>query len=162
MDLLKVFLRIILFLPIVWIAFFLTTTIHETGHMIGYLLCAKKRATNWHIIAGRGRQLMRIGRLIICLIPWWGSFRLAESNSVLSKKTALITLAGGPTVSLLMTIALLVIHKFILADELIAFMFYCNLSQFVFTVIPLRYPAWLSAITESDGLQILRLLKKSK
>ena len=72
MDFLEVFLRVILFVPIVWIAFFLTTTVHETGHMIGYLLCAKKRATNWHIIAGRGRQLMRIGRLIICLIPRGG------------------------------------------------------------------------------------------
>ena len=161
MDLLKDFLRVTLSVPIVWLVFILPTILHETGHMIGYLLCAEKRVVNWHIEAGSGKQLMRIGSLIIRLVPWGGSFRLAESTLV-SKKTALATLAGGPTASLLMSIALLVIYRFVLADELIAFMFYGSFFQFLFTIIPLRYPAWLSAISESDGLQILRLMKKSK
>lgn len=155
------FLRVILFIPVVWLAFFLPTAIHETGHMIGYLLCAEKRVVNWHIEVGSGKQLMRIGRLIIRLVPWGGSFRLPEST-LLSKKTALVTIAGGPAASLLMAIALLVIYRFVLADELIALMFYSSFFQFLFTIIPLRYPAWLFAISESDGLKILRLMKKSK
>lgn len=154
-------IKVILGILIMWIAFFLTVLIHEVGHMIGYVLCSKKEAASWYITVGCGKQLLRIRRLIICLVPFAGSFRLTASNSLVPKKTALITLAAGPIASLLLATILLVINWFVLSDDLIVFMIYSSLFQFIFSVIPVRYPAWLSHIPESDGLKILRLLKKS-
>ena len=39
---------------------------------------------------------------------------------------------------------------------------YYNLGLFIYTIIPLRYPAWLCKIPQSDGLSILRLLKRTR
>lgn len=65
MDLFKDLLRLLLFVPVVWLVFYLTTLIHEAGHLIAYLLGTK----SWHIKVGRGKQLMRIGRVTFHLNP---------------------------------------------------------------------------------------------
>lgn len=41
----KDLLRLLLFVPVVWLVFYLTTLIHEAGHLIAYLLGTK----SWHI-----------------------------------------------------------------------------------------------------------------
>lgn len=159
------FIRVIVLVLIAWIVFSLIMVIHETGHLIGYMLCTKNKSANWHIVVGRGKQLLRIKRLTICLIPFAGFFQLAEPDAHVTKKTALITLAGGPIASLLMTIVLFALHNSrfaVLSDSISNFIVLLSFYQFVCTIIPLRYPAWLCAIPESDGLKIMRLLKKSK
>ena len=103
---------------------------------------------------------MRIGRVTFHLNPLGGSFWSGEET--LPKKKALMMLVGGPIASLIWSAALLVIHKFVYASEIITFMFCCSFPQFVLTTIPMRYPACLFDISVSDGMQILRILNKSE
>ena len=86
-------------------------------------------------------------------------FRWLSRN--FAEEKALMMLTGGPIASLIWPAALLVIHKFVYASEIITFMFCCSFPQFVLTTIPMRYPACLFDISVSDGMQILRILKKA-
>lgn len=156
------FVRVIVTIIAAWLFFFLTTLIHEMGHMLGYIICAGKKAVAWHITVGIGTQLLKTKRLTICIVPFFnGYFQLADTAS-LTKKEALVMLSGGPIASLLMTIVLLVSCNSIFTDQAIIFAMYCNFSQFLFTIIPVRYPSWIWSGAKSDGLQMLQLMKKSK
>ncbi len=82
-------------------------------------------------------------------------------------------LAGGPVVSLLLAVLFGVLHfsipGFIRPDsglceillQLTSFLLYFNFFQFIFTVIPIRYRIICRGL-ESDGLQIIHLLKHNK
>lgn len=149
---------------IIWLGSILSILAHEAGHMLGYLLSAGKEIDDWYVTVGRCKEIFKTKRLLICLFPISGHF---ECGGNLSNKSALLTLAGGPISSFLITVALFVL----LASSSIAasntyirfalcFVAYYNLGLFVYTIISLRYPAWLSKIPQSDGLAILRLLKR--
>ena len=78
-----------------WGLLLLTILIHETGHMLGYVLCVREKAVPWRLEVGSGRQLLKIGRLRIRLIPFGGLFWL-DDLSELPWKTAFCMTAGGP------------------------------------------------------------------
>ena len=141
-----------------WGLLLLTILIHETGHMLGYVLCVPEKAVPWRLEVGSGRQLLKIGRLRIRLIPFGGLFWL-DDLSELPWKTAFCMTAGGPVASLLTAALLLAFGGSVFSDSLCRWLFYCNLSQFIGTAIPLSYPSWMSSIPESDGKRLLRLLK---
>ena len=149
---------------IIWLGSILSILAHEAGHILGYLLSAGKELDDWYVTVGRGKEIFKTKRLLICSFPVSGHFECGDN---LSKKSALLTLVGGPISSFLITVALFVL----LARTSIAvsntyirfalcFVAYYNLGLFVYTIIPLRYPAWLSIIPQSDELAILRLLKR--
>lgn len=149
----------------VWLGLFLSILAHEAGHMIGYLLSAGKEKNNWYIAVGRGKQILKTKRLTIFAIPISGYF---ECKDDLSKKTSLLTLAGGPVASFFVTVSLFFLlgHTFsaILKSYrhlwfAFCYVAYYNLGLFICTLLPWRYPAWLCKISLSDGLSILRLLK---
>ena len=89
---LKDILYITICIITVWLGLFLSILAHEAGHMIGYLLSAGKKKGNWYIAVGRGKQILKTKRLAIFAIPISGHF---ECEDDLSKKTSLLTLAGG-------------------------------------------------------------------
>lgn len=148
----------------VWLGSLLSILTHESGHLFGYLLSAEKEKNNWYITVGRGKQIIKTKRLTICAIPISGHF---ECKDDLSKKTALLTLAGGPVVSFFVTVSLFLLsHTFsaILKSHghlwfAFCYVAYYNLGLFIFTLFPWHHPAWLCKISQSDGLSILRLLK---
>ena len=144
-----------------WGLLLLTILIHETGHMLGDVLCVREKAVPWRLEVGSGRQLLKIGRLRIRLIPFGGLFWL-DDLSELPWKTAFCMTAGGPVASLLTAALLLAFGGSVFSDSLCRWLFYCNLSQFIGTAIPLSYPSWMSSIPESDGKRLLRLLKGSR
>ena len=165
---LKDILYITICIITVWLGLLLSILAHEAGHMIGYLLSAGKKKGNWYIAVGRGKQILKTKRLTIFAIPISGHF---ECKDDLSKKTSLLTLAGGPVASLFMTVVLFVLlgrtfsailnaYKHI--NYALCYVAYYNLGLFIYTIIPLRYPAWLCKIPQSDGLSILRLLKRTR
>lgn len=138
-----------------WGLLLLTILIHETGHMLGYVLCVREKAVPWRLEVGSGRQLLKIGRLRIRLIPFGGLFWL-DDLSELPWKTAFCMTAGGPVASLLTAALLLAFGGSVFSDSLCRWLFYCNLSQFIGTAIPLSYPSWMSSIPESDGKRLLK------
>jgi len=107
-------------------------------------------------------------RYIFCLIPVGGYFIPDEEEG--TKKAKMITLAGGPCVSLIQAI-LYGILRFCIPEfvqsgsglyevllSVSAFLLYFNFFQFLFTVIPIRYRIICKG-HESDGLQIIHVLK---
>ncbi|MBQ3405320.1 MAG: hypothetical protein IJG63_07910, partial [Oscillospiraceae bacterium] len=90
-----------------------------------------------------------------------------------TNKAKIITLAGGPSFSLLQAILYGIIRLRILEfvqpgsslHEILlpvsAFLLYFNFFQFLFTVIPIRYRIICRGL-ESDGLQIIHTLKHNK
>ena len=82
-------------------------------------------------------------------------------------------LAGGPFVSLLLTVLFGVIRfcifRFIQSENSLYeillpvsnFLLYFNFFQFLFTIIPIRYRIVCRGF-ESDGLQIVQVLKQNR
>ncbi len=108
---------------------------------------------------------------IFCLVPAGGYFIPGEEAG--TNKAKIITLAGGPCVSLMQAIVYGIIYFCIpesvrpgssFYDILLpvsAFVLYFNFFQFLFTAIPIRYRIICKG-HESDGLQIIHVMKKEK
>lgn len=159
------FVRIIM----TWILCLLSVLLHELGHAAGYRISGGKAA--WKVIAGSGPRMIGKAKFIFCLIPAGGYF-IPETEPE-TNKAKILTLAGGPFFSLLQAILYGIIHFRIPAfsqsgsglyeilHPVSAFLFYFNLFQFLFTLIPIRYRVVCRGL-ESDGLQILHVLKHKK
>ena len=153
-----------------WFLTFLSTLLHELGHALGYMLATGSK--NWHIRVGWGKQLLHTKALTVNLLVFDGLFTPSEKK--FSKKAQLIaTLSGGPAVSLLLVLGLSVLkfggtsfQSAILAEGAGEFFlnaaFYLNLFLFLFSVLPIHYFHGEIKGMETDGLQIIHLLKKDE
>ena len=154
---------------LIWILSLLSVLLHELGHALGYRISTGK--TRWKVIAGSGPKMIGASKYIFCLIPAGGYFIPGEEPK--TDKAKIITLAGGPSVSLLQAILYGIIRfcisEFVqpgssLLEMLLpvsTFLLYFNFFQFFFTVIPIRYRIICRGF-ESDGLQIAHILKHNK
>ena len=159
------FVRILL----IWLLCLLSVFLHELGHALGYRISTGK--AKWKIIAGSGPKMTGTSKYIFRLIPAGGYFIPGEEPK--TNKAKIITLAGGPLVSLLQAILYGIIRFCILEfvqpgsslHEILlpvfAFLLYFNFFQFFFTIIPVRYRIICRGL-ESDGLQIIHTLKQNK
>ena len=151
---------------LIWLLCLLSVFLHELGHALGYRISTGK--AKWKVIAGSGPRMFGTSRYIFCLIPVGGYFIPDEEEG--TKKAKMITLAGGPCVSLIQAI-LYGILRFCIPEfvqsgsglyevllSVSAFLLYFNFFQFLFTVIPIRYRIICKG-HESDGLQIIHVLK---
>ena len=152
----------------VWLIAFLSTFLHELGHALGYMLAAKD--ASWHIRVGWGKRLFASKALTVNLAVFDGVF-IPSENKLDTKAKQIAMLAGGPAVSLLLVAGLSVL-KFvgfsfesgILSDGVIEFFadiaFFANLFILLLSVFPGRYFYGQVKGMETDGLKILRALKK--
>ena len=159
------FVRIIL----IWLLCLLSVFLHELGHALGFRISAGK--AGWKVIAGSGPRIIGKSKYVFSLIPAGGYFIPEEEPK--TNKAKILTLAGGPCLSLLLAVLYgsiyFCIPKFIrpgssLHDILLpvsAFLLYFNFFQFLFTVIPVRYKV-ICRGHESAGLQIVHVLKRNK
>lgn len=147
MDL-KDILNVMIYVFIIWIGCLLSIIIHEMGHAIGYMLSSREEKGSWHIVAGRGKQILKTKRMRICAFPFTGYFEITKG--MVSRRTALLMAAGGPVASLLMTTFLFVLlgstFRTVLSsyehiDSAARFVAFYNLWQFITSILPLRYPA---------------------
>lgn len=155
---------------LIWLFFFLTVLLHELGHAAGFRLGGGKGS--WRVIAGSGAAILNAARLKVRLIPVGGYFIPADENEPQTRNGRLLTLAGGPVASLLLTVVFFVLSALLRRTEnadpgstqalssVLAFLFYANLFQFFFTAVPIRYRLICRGLP-SDGLQILRVLKSA-
>ena len=154
---------------LIWLLCLLSVFLHELGHAFGYRVSAGK--TRWKVIAGSGQKFFSTSRYIFRLIPVGGYF--IPEEEIKTNKEMLIMLAGGPFVSLLLTILFGIIrfwlfrfvqHESCLFENLLPaanFLLYFNFFQFLFTIIPIRYKIVCRGF-ESDGLQIVHVLKQNR
>jgi hypothetical protein len=152
---------------LIWLLCLLSVLLHESGHALGYRVSGGR--AEWKIIAGSGPAIIRTRKIIFCPVPAGGYFIPEEDPE--TKKGKLLMLAGGPVVSLLQSvlygILCFCIIRFLQPEstpyEILfpasTFLLYFNFFQFLFTVIPIRYRVVCRG-QESDGLQILHLLKQ--
>ena len=159
------FIRILL----IWLLCLLSVLFHELGHAFGYRISAGK--AGWKVIAGSGTEIISASIFSFHLIPVGGYFVPEEEPN--TNKEKLIMLAGGPCVSLLLTVLFGILRFCIfrlmqpegsLYEILLPvsrFLLQFNFFQFFFTAIPIRYRVVCRGF-ESDGLQIVHVLKHKR
>ncbi|WP_317935236.1 site-2 protease family protein [Sporosarcina aquimarina] len=138
--------------------------LHEVGHGLGAVI-----TSNGHVQiylgpkSERNKENFRVGRLHFHIL--WSYVGFAYWQSELSRRQKAASLAGGPFVSLLLTIIfgwLAVVTPENFVQPLFWWTTIFNFSQVVVTVIPVTYPKWMGRYSgfQSDGLQLYRLLKE--
>ena len=148
----------------------LATLFHELGHALAGLIFTKEDV---NILLGKRRSKRKLrklvlGRLVINfngIDPLTGFSWLDESR--LTKFQRLVFYAGGPLVSLLMGLTFYLIGRNIdhqVMSRIAQLFSSWLLVQFLFTAIPLEYPAWFAGYggQSSDGRIIARLIKSDK
>ncbi len=155
---------------VLWALSFLSTLLHELGHAFGYMLSTGGR--HWRIRIGSGKKLLETKPLTVKLFILDGCFDPAE-NRIDSKAKLILTLSGGPFVSLVLVMALLVLrfgsvsfNSGIIATSSIEFFInyalYLNMFILVLSVLPVRYFCGEIKGMETDGLKILNAIKGKK
>ena len=156
------FARILL----IWLLCLLSDLLHELGHALGYRISTGK--AGWKVIAGSGPRIISVSKIQLNLIPVGGYFIPDEEPETDNERIKM--LAGGPLLSLLLTVLFGIIRFCILRSAqpesalyeimfpVSIFLLYFNFFQFLFTAIPIRYRIVCRGL-ESDGLQIVHVLK---
>ncbi len=154
---------------LIWILCLLSVLLHELGHALGYRISGGK--AGWKVIAGSGPRMFGTSKFTFRFIPAGGYFVPTEEPE--TDKEKILTFAGGPLVSLLQAVLFGIlrfcIFSFVppgsgLYEILLPvsrFLLFFNFFQFLFTVLPLRYRIVCRGL-ESDGLQIVHVLKRKK
>ncbi len=152
---------------VLWVLSFLSTLLHELGHAFGYMLSTGGR--HWHIRVGSGKKLLETKPLTVKLLILDGCFEPAE-NKIDSKGKLISTLVGGPLVSLVLVIALVLLRfgdvsfnsELIAASSIEFFLnyaLYVNLFILVLSIIPAHYFCGEIKGMGTDGLKIINAIK---
>ena len=156
-------------LLLIWFFCLISVLLHELGHVLGYRISGGK--AGWRVIAGSGPEIIGSSKLVFRLFPAGGYFLPEEEAK--TNKEKLMMLAGGPVVSLLQAVlywaVCFCIFSFVQPEsglfEILfptsKFLMFFNFFQFLFTVVPMRYRVVCRGY-ESDGLQVIHLLKHKK
>ena len=169
-KIIAVIIELFVFLCALWVISFLSTLLHELGHAIGYMLATGDR--HWHIRVGWGKRLLNTKPLTVNLLVFDGFFTPLEKK-INTKAKFITTLLGGPAVSLLLVAGLLGLRlgglsfqSDFFVDGVLEFFLNSalsvNLFILVLSVAPIRYFHGEIKGLETDGLQIIRAMKKHK
>lgn len=154
----------------VWICLFLVTLVHEMGHALMCRIFFKDK--NWHIAIGSGRTIIKHKNFTIRVFPIKGSYESKYKSIYKGSKFQYIMMyLGGPLANILFIVLLIFLLRIINAKELtfeqrnlvwfLSFMFWTNVSQFVGTVIPMKYSFGPYKGYISDGMRILNKVKET-
>jgi hypothetical protein len=141
----------------------LLTLIHEIGHALPSIVTQKKVVIG---VGGRKKSIaIKVGNVALRFSVFgFGGYCRYSSNFSTSGQVLAILL--GPLISLSIAIALYKISLITMSDSLnpyIEFAYLLAAAQFVFNIIPIKYPRLFSkeSAIRSDGLLLLNLFKKS-
>ena len=163
-------IELIAFLVTVWILTFLSTFLHELGHAIGYMLATGDR--HWHVRIGWGKQLLNTKKLTVNLLVFDGFFTPSEKK-IDSRAKLIMTLSGGPAVSLLLVVGFAILRfsgvsfqSDFFSDSAVEWFLnyplFGNLFILLTSLIPGHYFWGKVKGLESDGLQIIHALNIPK
>ena len=160
-----------IFICVLWALSFLSVFLHEAGHALGYMIATGDK--HWHIRAGSGKCLLNTRRLTVKLLPFDGFFTPLGKDKIDTKVKLIVTLSGGPAMSLVLVAALLLLksggislHSEVISSGAVEFFINAALSVNLFTlilaVIPAHYFHGEMKGTETDGLQIINAMKSKE
>ena len=162
------FLNNLLFLLFIWISVFLVYLVHEMGHVLMYRIFF--RGKDWHITIGTGRIIIKLKKFTVRVFPTKGFFNITSKYKG-SKFQYIMMFLGGPLANVSFIILLSFLLKIIHDNELtfqqenlvwfLAFIFWANVSQFLFTVIPMKLSFWPFKGYISDGMRILKMVTEN-
>ena len=168
LKIVAVMMELLVFLCALWVLSFLSTLLHELGHVLGYMLATGDG--HWHIRLGWGKPLLNTKALTVNLLVFDGFFTPSEKK-IDTKAKLIATLSGGPAVSLLLVLGLSVLRfggfsfqSNVLADGFIEFFlntaFFLNLFILILSLLPVHYFHGEIKGLQTDGLQLIHALKK--
>lgn len=154
-----------------WVLFSLSTFLHEVGHALGYMISTGDR--HWHIRVGWGKHLLNTKRLTVSLLPFDGYFAPLEKHKIDTTAKLIAILSGGPAVSLILVIGLLLLklgdvssRSEIIApsavESLISSALFVNSVILVLSLIPTHYFYGEIKGLETDGRQIINAIQESQ
>ena len=156
------FIEILANAAILYLFLIFSILFHELGHLSGYKITIK--SNDWIIQLGTGKELFSTKRLRYHAIPIGGAFLF--EHGLKNKKEQLLMSAGGPifTAILLILLFILQIHPLgYVSNDAIVWMRNYNLWALFFTLIPMKYPAFLGIddVKVTDGMAILHALRNN-
>lgn len=161
---LAVIIELLLAVSLLWLTLFFSTLLHELGHAALFRLSTGDG--RWQIRVGSGKTLLDTKRLCVKLFPIDGFFRPLERRAF-TRVQLVATLSGGPLVSLLLTVGLFLFSRldfdedlFLNVQSLVVWASYANAGIFLMSALPIFYFFGETRGYPSDGLQILRTLRK--
>ena len=164
-------LELAVFVFALWVLFSFSVFLHEAGHALGYMIATGDK--HWHIRVGSGKILLNTKKLTVKLLPFDGFFTPLEKNKIDTTSKLITILSGGPVVSLILVV-LLVLVKFreisifsevfapSAVESFINSAFYINLFTLILAVIPAHYIHGEMKGSETDGLQIVNAMKNHR
>lgn len=161
MEVLSFAIRLFFYL---FIAVPLCTVAHELGHAAGILLLTRQSVIFQFGIHGRMREI-RLGRLTLRLQPDLSALLFCRYYlhdwQALTRTQAMIIIAGGPLVTLLLAMVSGVLWAFGPGGDPWSGLTLINLISLTNTAIPHFYPAWQGAQAglPNDALALVRLVK---
>ena len=90
-----------------WAVCLVSVFLHEFGHALAYMLATGDRF--WHIEIGQGKRILKTKSLTVNMLVLDGCFAPIE-DKIDSTAQLVITLSGGPVMSLLLVIGLSVLR----------------------------------------------------
>lgn len=148
-----------------------TVLIHEIGHAFGLLLSTKTSIASVYLgdFDKSNKENFRIGRMHFHIRWGYVGFCAYENEAgQMSNFQIIVFMLCGPLmslfVSLILTLILFYFHVDGSLNSLITGAAIFNFFQFMWTIIPMKYPAWMKAYAgmPSDGYQVLQVLKGNK
>lgn len=164
------FVRILAYAVFIWLFCLASVLLHELGHALGCSLFA--RGCGWRVYAGSGPEMIGTKRFSIRPIAFGGYF--FPERELDTRKQRIAMLIGGPLTSLILTVLFGVLRFYFYGfqrpwSDTTRVMFYVsnfltlfNLFQFLFTAIPIRSYRLICRGQESDGMKIVKELKREK
>ena len=141
----------------------MSVLLHEVGHGLGVIISSKNHARIYVGFANeKNKENFRLGRLHFHII--WSYVGYCYWGDGLNNRQRIISLVGGPAMSLLISLLCLLFALNIPDGDIRSLLrgtAILNFIQFFFTIIPITYPRWMLGYSglPSDGLQLLRLLR---
>ncbi len=162
-----VIIELFVYICALWVISFLSILLHELGHAVGYMLSTGGK--HWHIRVGWGKKLFETKALTVKLLILDGNFDPNE-NRIDSKVKLISTLLGGPVVSLVLVIVLLLlkyggvsfnsgIFTSSSIESFIIYALFCNVFILVLSIIPGHCFFGEIKGMETDGLKIIKAIR---
>ncbi len=170
-KIIAIIIELAIFACALWLLFFLSTFLHEIGHALGYMIATGNR--HWHIRVGWGKRLLNTKMLTVNLLPFDGFFTPLEKNRIDTTAKLIVILSGGPAVSLILVIGLLLLEfggisfqSEVIAPSAAEFFvrtaLFINFFILVLSAIPTHYFIGEIKGLETDGLQIINAIRSHR